>query len=221
MEPGWHVCVPAVGRLRTWVVGTLQLLYWEEVSVFHQSKEGGSDGCLCDTVSECSAAKAPRLVPWHACVFHIPELQECPFLLSQVMFSIRAMSWGAHLAFSSWTRAGCRGERHTPGFSPTALRRFCPAPATGLCVHDNGTFLFLLKKNGVYLALTSVAQLVWHHPAKWKVAGSIPSQGPSLSCGFSPWSGHLREATHWCFTLTLKVLTFSFSLPSLLSKINK
>ena len=43
-------------------------------------------------------------------------------------------------------------------------------------------------------ALTGVAQLAGHHPAKQKVAGSIPSQGMNLGCGFSPWWGRQREA---------------------------
>ena len=42
-------------------------------------------------------------------------------------------------------------------------------------------------KRGEKSALTGVAHLDGDHPAKQKFAGSIPSQGTRLGCGFSPW----------------------------------
>ena len=42
---------------------------------------------------------------------------------------------------------------------------------------------FSFKNEG---ALTSVAQLVGHHPEKQKVTGLIPGQGTCLDCGFGP-----------------------------------
>ena len=50
--------------------------------------------------------------------------------------------------------------------------------------------------------LTGVAQLVGCCSAKQKVAGSIPSQGTCLGCGFRPSSGHIQEATEQSFSLT-------------------
>ena len=44
------------------------------------------------------------------------------------------------------------------------------------------------------MALAGVAQLVGYHPAKRKVASSIPSQGTCLGCKFGPWLGHVQEA---------------------------
>lgn len=35
-------------------------------------------------------------------------------------------------------------------------------------------------------ALDSVAQWVEEPPVYWKIAGSIPSEGTSLGCGFDP-----------------------------------
>ena len=40
----------------------------------------------------------------------------------------------------------------------------------------------------VVKALTCVAQLVGHHPAKQKVMGLIPDQGTCLGLRFCPWS---------------------------------
>ena len=40
-------------------------------------------------------------------------------------------------------------------------------------------------------ALTNVAQLVGHRPAKGMVTGSIPGQGTCLGSRFSPRSGHI------------------------------
>ena len=78
------------------------------------------------------------------------------------------------------------------------------------------------KKNNrckiVHGALASVAQLVGHQTAKQKVAGSIPSQGTGLGCGFIPRSGCARETTDRHFCLTSMFLSLSFSLLSPLSK---
>ena len=52
-------------------------------------------------------------------------------------------------------------------------------------------------------ALTSVAHLVGHHPAKQKVSGAMPSQGMCLGCGFGPWSGHVQKTTNGCFSPSL------------------
>ena len=46
------------------------------------------------------------------------------------------------------------------------------------------------------VALTGMAQLVEHHPAKQKVTGSIPGQGTHLGCGLGPQSGCVPEATN-------------------------
>ena len=48
--------------------------------------------------------------------------------------------------------------------------------------------------------LTSRAQLVERHPAKQKVASSVPGQGTFLGCGFGPWLGRMQEATNRCFS---------------------
>ena len=53
---------------------------------------------------------------------------------------------------------------------------------------------------GQYLIMISVAQLVEHHPAKWKVAGSISSQGTCLGCRFG---GQVWKATDQCFSSSL------------------
>ena len=58
------------------------------------------------------------------------------------------------------------------------------------------------------VALTGVAQLVGHHPARQKAASSIPQWGTCLGCGFSPWRGHIQEAANQCFSPPL-----SLSLP--------
>lgn len=34
-------------------------------------------------------------------------------------------------------------------------------------------------------------------------AGLIPGQGKYLGCKLNPWSGHIRKATHQCFSLCL------------------
>ena len=61
-------------------------------------------------------------------------------------------------------------------------------------------FLTLIQK--LAHALTGVAQLVGHHPAKRKT-DSIPHQGTRLGCGLSPQLGHIQEGNDWCFSLSL------------------
>ena len=68
-------------------------------------------------------------------------------------------------------------------------------------------------------ALTSVVQLVGHHPTERKVASSIASQGTRLGCGPVP-SWRCAEATDQC-SLTHKCFSPSFFLLSLSPKINK
>ena len=67
------------------------------------------------------------------------------------------------------------------------------------------------------LALTSVAQWVGRRPAKRKVTGLIPSQVRS-GWRFCPGPGRVWEAPHWRMPHTPVSLSFSFSLPSPLSK---
>ena len=52
-----------------------------------------------------------------------------------------------------------------------------------------------------------------HRPIHQNVAGSICGQGTYPGCGFDPQSGHIREATNRCFSLTSMFL----SLPPFLS----
>ena len=52
-----------------------------------------------------------------------------------------------------------------------------------------------------------------------KVAGSVPSQGMYLGCGFDPWSGCVREATSRCFSHIIVFLFFSLLLPFSLESI--
>ena len=67
-----------------------------------------------------------------------------------------------------------------------------------------------MSKINLKNALTRVAQLVGHHPAKRNVASSIPSKGTSLGCrfGISLQLGCVREATG--FSLTSMFLSLSF-----------
>ena len=64
------------------------------------------------------------------------------------------------------------------------------------------------------MALTGVAQLVGHRPAKQKVTGSVPGQGTCLGYGFCLLSGSVREASKQasnpCFSFTSM---FLFLLP--------
>ena len=46
------------------------------------------------------------------------------------------------------------------------------------------------------VALTVMAHLVGCHSTKWKVTGSIPSQGTCVGFRFSPWLGRIWEATY-------------------------
>ena len=62
-------------------------------------------------------------------------------------------------------------------------------------------------------ALTGIAQLVRHPPAKRKVAGSIPSQGSCLDYGPGPRLGDMQEATDQCFSYTSVVSLPLFLLP--------
>ena len=70
--------------------------------------------------------------------------------------------------------------------------------------------------------LAAVAQLIGHCPAKWRVTGSIPSQGTCLGCEFGPQSGCVQEQlisvslSHWCFSPSL-----SPSLPLFLNQFKK
>ena len=60
-------------------------------------------------------------------------------------------------------------------------------------IFDNLTFpAFKIVKT----ALTSVAQLVGHHPAQRKVISLIPGPGTSLCCGFGPQLGRVGKATN-------------------------
>ena len=59
--------------------------------------------------------------------------------------------------------------------NPVFAAQFCCEPRTAI-------------KYNTYFALTGVAQLVGHHPAKQKVAGLSPSQGIRLGCEFGSWS---------------------------------
>ena len=52
-----------------------------------------------------------------------------------------------------------------------------------------------IQKSTTSFALTGVSQWIERWPVNQRVAGSIPSQGTCLSCGASPQSGGLREAT--------------------------
>ena len=51
-----------------------------------------------------------------------------------------------------------------------------------LCLTEGHKYLLLFSFKTVIIGLTSVAQLFGHHPAKWKVTGSISSQGTCLGC---------------------------------------
>ena len=50
------------------------------------------------------------------------------------------------------------------------------------------------KKTLASQALTSIDQLVEHHPARQRVASVIPSQGTCLGCRASPWLGCMQQA---------------------------
>ena len=67
--------------------------------------------------------------------------------------------------------------------------------------------------------MTSVAQLVGHHPEKQKVTSSIPDQGTCLGCGPGPWLGVCeRQLIDVSFYHTWMFLFLCFFLPSSLSK---
>ena len=65
-------------------------------------------------------------------------------------------------------------------------------------------------------ALTRVAQLVGHHPAKQRVASLIPGEGTCQCCRFGSQCGWVGEATDWSFSLALM---FPFLLPFSLKKL--
>ena len=66
--------------------------------------------------------------------------------------------------------------------------------------------------------LTGVTQLLEQHPSEQKVADSIPGRSTRRGCRFGPQSGHIQETTNGRLSHTAMLLSFSFSLPSLLSK---
>ena len=70
-------------------------------------------------------------------------------------------------------------------------------------------------------ALTYVAQLIGHHPAKQKVTGLIPSQGTCLGCRCGPWSECIKKAMDGCFSLMFSLPLFLPPLPSLYKQTEK
>ena len=50
-------------------------------------------------------------------------------------------------------------------------------------------------------ALAAWRSWVGCYPINQNVAGSILGQGTYLDCAFDPWSGCVREAANWCFSL--------------------
>ena len=91
-----------------------------------------------------------------------------------------------------------------------------PSPSLAFSLKINKWNLEGRKGGREERALTGVAELVGCCPAK--VTSSIPCQGTCLPCRFCPQSGHVREATNRCFSLTSVFLSLSFSLPFPLSK---
>ena len=83
--------------------------------------------------------------------------------------------------------------------------------------HLARTFLDSSRKD---IALAGWLSWLEHHPAHEKAAGLIIHQGTCLGCKFDPWLGCIQEATHWCFSLTLKFLSLSLPLPVPLKSIN-
>ena len=67
-------------------------------------------------------------------------------------------------------------------------------------------------------ALSSVVQLVGHHPAKRKVASSIPSHDKCLGCRFRPQLGHIQETANRYFSHALMFPSLPLSLLCHLSK---
>ena len=82
-----------------------------------------------------------------------------------------------------------------------------------------GPAIYVLKK--IMWALASVAQLAGVSSHKQEGHWFNPWSGymPKLQVPF--WSGCIREAVDQCFSLTSLVFSFSFSLPSPLSKSNE
>ena len=81
-------------------------------------------------------------------------------------------------------------------------------------------WMMIFYKN-ISLALTSVAQLVGPHPANWKVAGLIPSQGTCLGCRPGPQLGHVQKVGDRCFSITLLFLSLLLSLKINLKNLKK
>ena len=76
----------------------------------------------------------------------------------------------------------------------------------------------MTRTKKVSWTVTGVAQLVGRHPAKQKVAGSVPSQGTGLDCGFGPQVGAYEKQlihvslSHRCLSPSLSSsLPLSFS----------
>ena len=74
---------------------------------------------------------------------------------------------------------------------PTSSAPFWSAlPSTlNVCLNKLYGFHPRVSSKRKHCALTGVAQLVGHHPAKYMFAGSIPSQGMGLGCGSGPQLG--------------------------------
>ena len=86
-----------------------------------------------------------------------------------------------------------------------------PTPALPVFLsHLNGGKGYIRRNS---CALAGVAQWVERQPANQSITGLIPSQGTYLGCRPGPHWGGAQETT------TLMFLSFSFSLPSPLSKI--
>ena len=74
------------------------------------------------------------------------------------------------------------------------------------------------SENPAYPALISEPQVAGCYPARREVAGSIPGWDIYLGCGFLPVWAHVRGDRLVFLSVTLMSLSFSFSLPSSLSK---
>ena len=85
-----------------------------------------------------------------------------------------------------------------------------------ICHKINHMWGILFKRKD--FAVTGEAQWVGCCPTKLKVASSIPRQSTGLAYGFGRQLQREQEATNTCFSLTSVFLSFSSSLPPLLSK---
>ena len=79
----------------------------------------------------------------------------------------------------------------------------------------------LVKNSKNYSSPSSCVSVAWESSHKLKGHGFNPGQGTCRCCGFGPQSRCVWEATDQCFFLTLIFLSLAFSLPPLLSEINK